>query len=191
MTRIIAGTAGGRRIATPAGSGTRPTSDRVREAIFSRLEHLDVLAGAHVLDLYAGSGALGLEAASRGAAEVLLVEQDRGAAEVIRRNAADLRLPGVTVRRDTVARVTGAPCPGPRRDLVLVDPPYDLGDEALGAVLAALATGDWLAPGAVLVVERSSRSGPPTWPPALTPVGDKRYGETTVWYARHDPAADG
>ena len=104
MTRIISGLAGGRRIRTPPGIGTRPTSDRVREALFSRLEHLDVVNGANVLDLYAGSGALGLEAASRGAASVLLVESDRAAAAVVRRNIADLGMPGVSVsvRFDTV-----------------------------------------------------------------------------------------
>ena len=104
MTRIISGRAGGRRIQAPPGSATRPTSDRVREALFSRLEHLDVLQGARVLDLYAGSGALGLEAASRGAAAVVLVEQARPAAAVIRRNAASLAdvLPEVHVRAEPV-----------------------------------------------------------------------------------------
>ena len=111
MTRIISGLAGGRRIHTPTGSGTRPTSDRVREALFSRLEHLDVVHHAKVLDLYAGSGALGLEAASRGATSVLLVESDRAAAAVVRKNIAELGLPGVSVRAETVegALVFGPP----------------------------------------------------------------------------------
>ncbi|WP_409485289.1 16S rRNA (guanine(966)-N(2))-methyltransferase RsmD [Arsenicicoccus dermatophilus] len=190
MTRIIAGSAGGRRLATPSGAGTRPTSDRVREAIFSRLDHLDVLPGAHVLDLYAGSGALGLETLSRGAASALLVESDRAAAQVISRNAADLGLRGATVRRDTVARVLAAAPPQPM-DLVLVDPPYAVDDDALAAVLAALVDQGWLAPGAVLVVERSSRSAAPRWPEGIEPLADKKYGETTIHYAEHvaDPAA--
>ena len=91
MTRIIAGSAGGRTLRTPPGAGTRPTSDRVREAIFSALQARDALSGARVLDLYAGSGALGLEAASRGAASVLLVESDARAVSVIRDNIAAYR----------------------------------------------------------------------------------------------------
>ena len=133
MTRIISGRAGGRRIQAPPGSATRPTSDRVREALFSRLEHLDVLQGARVLDLYAGSGALGLEAASRGAAAVVLVEQARPAAAVIRRNAASLAdvLPGVHVRAEPVERaLAAAPQPQDRFDLVLLDPPYDVTEDA-------------------------------------------------------------
>lgn len=109
MTRVIAGSAGGRRLQTPPGRGTRPTSDRVREAMFSRLEHLDVLHGARVLDLYAGSGALGLEAASRAAASVLLVESDRRAAETIRRNIADLGLRQARVVAAGVERALADP----------------------------------------------------------------------------------
>lgn len=185
MTRIIAGSVGGRRLSTPTGRGTRPTSDRVREAVYSRLAHLDVLAGAHVADLYAGSGALGLEAASRGAASVLLVEHDRSAAQVATRNARELGLREVTVRRDTVERVLAGPRAGAPLDVVLVDPPYDLSEEALAAVLGRLVDGDWLAPEAVVVVERSSRSPEPRWPQGLSVVDDKRYGETSVWYAEH------
>lgn len=183
MTRIIAGSVGGRRISTPTGRGTRPTSDRVREAVFSRLDHLDVLTDAHVADLYAGSGALGLEAASRGAASVLLVEHDRSAAQVVTRNAAELGLRDVTVRRDTVERVLAGPLAGQPFDVTLVDPPYDLSEEALAAVLARLVEGDWLAADAIVVVERSSRSPEPTWPQGLVALDEKRYGETVVWYA--------
>ncbi len=184
MTRIISGTAGGRRLQTPTGPGTRPTTDRVREALFSRLEHLDVLTGARVLDLYAGSGALGLEAASRGAASVLLVESHRGAATVARANAAATRLPNVRVRAETVERVLAA---GPDAqdgvDLVLLDPPYDLEEENLAEVLGLLVSRRWLAGDALVVVERSTRSPQPPWPPSLVTAGERRYGETRMWFA--------
>lgn len=182
MTRIIAGTAGGRELKTPPGRGTRPTSDRVREALFSALESRDALSGARVMDLYAGSGALGLEAASRAAGEVALVESDRTAAAVIRDNAARLKL-RVTVLATTV---TSALAGTPRDlDLVFLDPPYDLSEEALAADLAALVTRGWLAEGALVVVERSKRSAEPTWPQGLTPERLKKYGETVIWYATH------
>jgi 16S rRNA (guanine966-N2)-methyltransferase len=187
VTRVIAGTAGGRELRTPAGRGTRPTSDRVREALFSALEARDALSGARVLDLYAGSGALGLEAASRGAAEVTLVESDRAAASVIRDNAARLGLQ-VSVLPQTVSSALG----GAARpvDLVFLDPPYDLPEESLGADLAVLVSRGWLAEHALVVVERSKRSAEPTWPAGLEPERMKKYGETVVWYAIHEePAA--
>jgi 16S rRNA (guanine966-N2)-methyltransferase len=185
VTRIISGRAGGRRLHTPSGSATRPTSDRVREALFSRLEHLDAVNHANVLDLYAGSGALGLEAASRGAASVLLVESERAAAAVIRKNIADLDLPGLSLRADTVERAllggpafAGAPC-----DLVLADPPYDLTEERLAGVLELLVTHRWLGEDALVVVERSSRSPEPRWPEGIHAAGERRYGETKMWFA--------
>ena len=187
MTRIISGLAGGRRIHTPPGSGTRPTSDRVREALFSRLEHLDAVHHAKVLDLYAGSGALGLEAASRGATSVLLVESDWAAVAVIRKNIADLDLPGVEVgvRADTVERalLSGPASEKALSDLVLVDPPYDVTEEALGDVLTLLVTHGWLSPEALVVVERSARSPEPRWPPGFQGAGERRYGETKMWFA--------
>lgn len=189
MTRIISGTAGGRRLQTPPGSTTRPTSDRVREALFSRLEHRGLIEGASVLDLYAGSGALGLEAASRGAAQVLLVESHKAAAKVIRANAVVIGHPGVRVLADTVERALAAgPPTGLRFDLVLVDPPYDVTEDALAAVLAALVQHQWLAREAFVVVERSSRSPQPTWPDGLELSGEKRYGETAMWFAEPPPS---
>jgi len=189
MTRIISGTAGGRRLQTPPGSSTRPTSDRVREALFSRLEHRGLIEGASVLDLYAGSGALGLEAASRGAAHVLLVESHKAAAKVIRANAVVIGHPGVRVLADTVERALAAgPPTGLRFDLVLVDPPYDVTEDALAAVLAALVQHQWLAREAFVVVERSSRSPQPTWPDGLELSGEKRYGETAMWFAEPPPS---
>lgn len=185
MTRIISGLAGGRRIHTPPGSGTRPTSDRAREALFSRLEHLDAVSHANVLDLYAGSGALGLEAASRGAESVLLVESDRAAAAIVRRNIAELGLHGVRVQTDTVERVlVSGPGPGGVRcDLVLADPPYDMTEEDLAAVLTDLMTHGWLSVDALVVVERSSRSPEPRWPEGLDCAGERRYGEAKMWFA--------
>ncbi|HMT33520.1 MAG TPA: 16S rRNA (guanine(966)-N(2))-methyltransferase RsmD [Dermatophilaceae bacterium] len=183
MTRIVSGSAGGRRLRTPAGSDTRPTSDRVREALFSRLDHLDVLAGARVLDLYAGSGALALEAMSRGAARALLVESDRAAAAVARSNAQALGWSSVVeVRSESVekALLGGTAYPV---DLVFLDPPYDLAEDRLGDVLALLVAHGWLAADALVVVERSSRSPQPMWPVGLAEAGERRYGETKVWFA--------
>jgi 16S rRNA (guanine966-N2)-methyltransferase len=187
VTRIIAGSVGGRVLRTPPGAGTRPTSDRVREAVFSALDARDAVRGSRVLDLYAGSGALGLEAASRGASSVVLVESDPRVAEVIARNAADLALPGVRVDRSTVLRALGGdPRPAEAADLVLVDPPYAVGEAELATVLERLA-GGWLAAGGVVVVERSSRSPEPGWPPGIRRSGKpRRYGETTVWLAERD-----
>lgn len=183
MIRIVSGSAGGRRLGTPTGSGTRPTSDRVREALFSRLDHLDVLSGARVLDLYAGSGALAFEAMSRGAAHALLVESDRGAGAVARRNAQALGWSAVAeIRVETVEKVLLG---GPSHpvDLVFLDPPYDLPDDRLGDVLALLVGHRWLAPDALVVVERSSRGPQPAWPVGLAEAGERRYGETKVWFA--------
>src|SRR5512132_3587166 len=178
MTRIIAGSAGGRRIEAPKGSDTRPTSDRVREALFSALEARDVLDGAAVLDLFAGSGALGLEAASRGAASVVLVDSARAAVDVAHRNAAALGLTGVRVVQAPVLRYLAGPAlPA---DVALLDPPYALDEDALGQVLAALDAGH-LAPGAVVVVERSTRSPQPRWPAGWTADGVRRYGDTALW----------
>jgi 16S rRNA (guanine966-N2)-methyltransferase len=184
VTRIVAGAAGGRTLQVP-GRGTRPTSDRVREALFSRLEHLGALDGAVVLDLYAGSGALGLEAASRGARDVVLVEAARSAAQVCRRNIATLGLPGVRLSVEKVLTHLRRPV-GDRADLVLVDPPYDLSEAELQEVLEALVA--HLADEALVVVERSVRSPRPAWPPVLRPTDDRRYGETVLWFAVHEGA---
>ena len=183
MTRIIAGAAGGRPLVVPS-AGTRPTSDRVREALFSRLEHLDVLDGARVLDLYAGSGALGLEAASRGARSVALVDHAKPAVAACRRNVATLGLPGVEVVPERVLPHLQRRRPLADLDLVFLDPPYDLTDDDLALVLAVLVP--HLAPDALVVVERSSRSAEPTWPTgagALHREDERRYGETVLWFA--------
>ncbi len=191
MTRVIAGAAGGRSLAVPP-RGTRPTSDRVREALFSRLEHLDVIDGARVVDLFAGSGALGLEAASRGAAHVVLVESSGRAVTVCRRNVATLGLPGVRVAAERVEAWLRRGGPGADAggvgaiDLALLDPPYDLAEDQLAEVLAALVP--LLDAQAVVVVERSARSPEPAWPTGLSRLDERRYGETVLWFA--EPTAD-
>lgn len=183
MTRIVAGTVGGRRIEVPR-SGTRPTSERVREALFARLDHYGVLDGARVLDLCAGSGALGLEAASRGAGEVALVDSSRSASQTCQRNIRSLGLSGVSAVTAKAATFVAGPA-GTPADLVLIDPPYELSEEELAAILIPLVRSEdpWLAPRTVVVVERSTRSPEPTWPAGLERFADKRYGETTIWFA--------
>ncbi|MFU8871140.1 16S rRNA (guanine(966)-N(2))-methyltransferase RsmD [Micromonospora sp. SL4-19] len=185
MTRIVAGTLGGRRISAPPGAGTRPTSDRVREALFSAVQAELDLDGARFADLYAGSGAVGLEALSRGAGHVLLVESDARAARVIRENIAALRAaPAARLVTGKVATVLAAGPDGGPYDVVFADPPYAVTDQEVAAVLAALVDGGWLAPGALVVVERSSRTGPVAWVDGVTGERSRRYGETTLWYGR-------
>jgi 16S rRNA (guanine966-N2)-methyltransferase len=196
MTRVIAGQAGGRRLAVPPGTTTRPTSDRAREGLFaSLLSELGTFDGARVLDLYAGSGAIGLEALSRGAGRVLLVESDARAAAVIKANVKVVDLPGATVAVDRVERLLARPPAGgqnhdrdrdrehdqDRFDLVIADPPYALADDAVARVLTLL-QGGWLADGALVVIERATRSGPVDWTPGFLPGKSRRYGEATFWY---------
>lgn len=187
MTRIIGGTAGGRRIATPRGDATRPTSDRVREALFSAVESwCGSLEGLRFLDLYAGSGAIGLEAWSRGAGVVTLVEHDRRTAALVRGNAQSLGFTTVDVRVATVAGTLARP-PSAPYDVAFLDPPYSFADAAVASDLAALAGNGWLVPDAMVVVERSSRSPEPAWPDGLGEIRSKRYGETLLWYGHAAP----
>ncbi|MBT2568342.1 16S rRNA (guanine(966)-N(2))-methyltransferase RsmD [Arthrobacter sp. ISL-85] len=185
MTRIIAGAAGGTPLAAVPGSLTRPTTDRVKEALFSRLDAFDVISGARVLDLYAGSGALGVESGSRGARSVDLVESDAKASAVCQRNAdlinGVLGRKIVTVHRSKVEPFLDRAAETAAWDLVFLDPPYPLEGGALSAVLQKLAA--HLAPGAVVVVERSSRSPEPGWPDGMTRFAEKKYGETRLWFA--------
>ena len=187
MTRIIGGTAGGRRLQTPRGEATRPTSDRVREALFSAIESwCGSLQGLRVLDLYAGSGAVGLEARSRGADHVTAVEHDRRTSALISDNARKLGFDEVRVVAASVATTLRRPPEAPY-DVVYLDPPYPLDDEALAADLAALVDHGWLAAGALVILERSVRSPEPTWPLGLDGDRHKRYGETVLWYGHADP----
>jgi 16S rRNA (guanine966-N2)-methyltransferase len=181
MTRIIAGAFGGRRIQTPKGDGTRPTSDRVREALFSSLEsELGGFDGLRVLDLFAGSGALGLEALSRGAEHTVFVEANTAAAGVVKRNLAELRATGSVVRSKAERWVED----GDRDafDLVFVDPPYAMATAALADLVAAVDQ-SFTAPDALFVVERATRD-PFAWPPGVEPLRSKKYGETTLWFGR-------
>ncbi len=196
VTRVIAGAAGGRSLRVPPGSGTRPTSDRAREGLFaSVMSEFGDLEGVHVMDLYAGSGALGLEALSRGAASVLLVESDVRAAAVVKANVKALGLPGATVTADRVERLLARPRGEPGHqsgegyDLVFADPPYAVTDEAVAKMLALLSAG-WLADGALVVVERATRSGPFDWPPGYAEGKSRRYGEATFWYGWYGSGAE-
>ncbi len=184
MTRIIAGFAGSLALQVPR-TGTRPTSDRVREALFSALESRDAVDGARVLDLFAGTGALGLEALSRGAAEVVLVEKHGPAARIARANAAQVvaRAPKGTppVRVSAVSAQSFVDTGTDVFGLVLIDPPYELGEAELADLLAALPAR--LTEDAVVLVERSGRAPEPTWPEALELDRRRDYGDTTVWFA--------
>jgi 16S rRNA (guanine966-N2)-methyltransferase len=182
VTRIVAGRAGGRRLKVPP-QGTRPTSERVREALFNALEAAGELRDARVLDLYAGSGALGLEALSRGAADAVFVEADRRAAQVLRRNVAELALGGSVLagQVDSVlAQAAGKPF-----DLVLADPPYAVDGTRLGVTLAALAAGGWIAENGLVIVERAQRDGEPDWPAGFEPLRVMRHGDTALHWAEY------
>ncbi|MEU6622216.1 16S rRNA (guanine(966)-N(2))-methyltransferase RsmD [Streptomyces litmocidini] len=184
MTRVIAGSAGGRRLAVPPGNGTRPTSDRAREGLFSTWESFQGLAGARVADLYAGSGAVALEALSRGAAHALLVEADPRAAKTIRDNIRSIGLPGAELRTGKAEQVVTGPAPADPYDLVFLDPPYAVGDDDLREILLTLRSGGWLSEDALVTVERSTRGGEFGWPEGFDPLRSRRYGEGTFWYGR-------
>lgn len=188
MTRVIAGAAGGRRLAVPGGVSTRPTSDRAREGLFATvLSELGSLDGKRVLDLFAGSGAVGLEALSRGAGHVLLVESDDRAVAVIKANIATVGLAGAQVRGAKVERLLARPPDIAPYDLAFADPPYALAGAAVTRILESLARG-WLATGALVVVERATRSGEVGWPDDFIAGKSRRYGEATFWYG-HRAAA--
>jgi 16S rRNA (guanine966-N2)-methyltransferase len=192
MTRVIAGTARGRRLAVPPGTGTRPTSDRAREALFSALDaELGGFEDLVVLDLYAGSGALGLEALSRGAAHAVFVEADRRAAGVIAANLKTVGRKGL-ILTDRAERVAGQPLAAPLDlfDLVLLDPPYAVSDADVVTVLTALAEAGRLADQAVVVLERSSRAAGFPWPAGYQPTRTKTYGEARMHFACFEPRSE-
>jgi 16S rRNA (guanine966-N2)-methyltransferase len=187
MTRIIGGRAGGRRLTTPRGADTRPTGDRVREALFSAIEAwCGSLTGLRFLDLYAGSGAVGLEAWSRGAGVVTLVEQDRRTCALIAANAANIGFPQAHVVSAPVSATLQRPPRAPY-DLVFLDPPYPLADSTVIADLTALASHGWLVPGALVVVERAARGAALDWPAGFVAARDKKYGDTMLWYGHASP----
>lgn len=186
MTRVIAGQAGGRRLAVPPGTGTRPTSDRAREGLFSTWQSLlgGPLDGERVLDLYAGSGAVGLEALSRGASHTLLVEADAKAVRTVRENVKSLGLPGAEVRAGKAEQIIRTAPTGAPYDLVFLDPPYAITDDDLREILITLRSEGWLAEEALVTVERSTRGGEFLWPEGFEALRARRYGEGTFWYGR-------
>lgn len=189
MTRIISGRLRGRTLRVPP-AGTRPTSDRVREALFSAIVSRVELDGAAVLDLFAGSGALGLEAVSRGADTAWFVEEGARAVTCLKGNTGGLGgvAPGasVVVRRGALPAAVAGPCPLPGGfDLVLADPPYDCSAVLDAPVLEALAAGGWLVGDALVVWERSARDPEVRWPDGYEVEFSRRYGETAVEMARY------
>ena len=183
MTRIVGGSAKGRQLVVPP-RGTRPTSDRAREALFNTLAGLVDLDGARVLDLFAGTGAVGLEALSRAAAHATFVESDRRVADVLARNIAAVGLPGAMLLRCPVESFLLAATAEPPYLVVYADPPYALDELSLRGVLDNLADSRWLAPDAVVVVERSARGPDLDWPSVIEPIKQKRYCESVLWYGR-------
>lgn len=189
MLRIIAGRYRGRRLHTPAGLAVRPTAGRVKESLYNVLQ--DIVAGARVLDLYAGSGNLGLEASSRGAREVVCVECAPAALRVLRRNLEALGTSDVAMVRDDALRYLGRPQPEPF-DVILADPPYDAGaeDTLLGAV-----AGPVLRPGGVFVLQHGRAWHAPDAAAGLRRWQSKRFGDTALdFFVREEEdhaAADG
>ena len=186
MTRIIAGSAKGRKLAVPQ-KGTRPTSERVREAIFSKLEHYDALADANVLDLYAGTGALGLEALSRGSARAVLVDKSQRACDLIRQNIRATDFRAVAKARPTSA-LSYVESAAEVWDLVFLDPPYEVSNEEIATLLKTLVPK--LSGAAVVVIERDKRDDAPPLPCGLDLISAKNYGDTTVYYADTPPQVE-
>lgn len=179
MARIIAGRHKGRRLAAVPSSGTRPTSDRVKESLFSRLEGYDALEDAVVVDLFAGSGALGFEALSRGARSVEAVDRAEGAVRTLTKNAAAFG-PEVRVSKNTALKYLHAR-QGEPIELLFLDPPYEFSEAELATILAA--AGEQLHEDATVVVERDARAPEPAWPPSLRCLHQKTYGSTQIWLA--------
>jgi 16S rRNA (guanine966-N2)-methyltransferase len=181
--RVIAGTARGRRLVAPVGDHVRPTKDIAREAMFSALDARGMLDGATVLDLYAGTGALAIEALSRGATSAVMVERDRAALDAIR---ANIEVLSDGERVDVVARdvgrfVAAGPPPEAPFDLVFVDPPYRTADEDVTDLLAVLATPGWLASGAIVTVERPHRN-PVVAPEGFVSGWERTFGDTLLTF---------
>jgi 16S rRNA (guanine966-N2)-methyltransferase len=199
MTRVIAGAFKGRRLEVPE-EGVRPTSDKVREALFSAIESRRDLGGARVLDLFAGTGALGIEALSRGATFAVFVESNRAAVRMLTKNLESLSLIGQSrvvvakakeflAAQTNAAQINTAPTNTAQTntdrdafDLVLLDPPYEISNAGVDELLTVLVTHGWLAPGATVALERPTKSAAPTWPEQIDHKSHRTYGDTTVWY---------
>lgn len=187
--RIVGGRLRGRRLPFPDQPGLRPTPDRIRETLFNWLA--PIIAGARCLDAFAGSGALGFEAASRGAGEVVLIERAAPVAQRLRANARTLDAPGIEIlQADTLQWLAGS---GRPFDVVFLDPPYD--DDLLAPAIARLAGHGWLAPGARIYLEAARRTGFPELPQGWEPLRDKtagqvRYGLVGVARGARNPVVD-
>lgn len=195
MTRIVAGSARGRRLAVPP-AGTRPTSDRVREALFSAIESEFAASGrswsqVRVLDLCAGSGALGLEALSRGATSAILVEKSRTAARIATANAKAVGCPGARVIVRDAWHLAALPAPDGGVDLCFVDPPYDWPAHDLRSLLSKIADAGWLAAGAMVVVERPAKDLASPLPESWPEPRCRQYGDTALWYGQATPDREG
>lgn len=193
MSRIISGAAGGVRLASVPGDNTRPTTDRVKESLFSKLESYDIIRGARVLDAFGGSGALGCEALSRGAASVTLLDTYPKAVAVIRKNVAAVekamgRTGSSSTRVQQSQALTYVKSASGPWDLVFVDPPYAMPNEQVSELLEALTPK--LAEGAVVVVERSSRDAEPVWGEGLYCFSTRQHGETVLYYVEPDEAEE-
>ncbi len=195
MSRIVAGRRGGHRLTMPAHDRTRPTSDRVRESAFNLIAGWagttgepagEMLDRFSFLDLYAGSAAVALEAASRGAAPVVAVEKDASTAALARRNVEALHLP-VTVATSPVETYLAEREPSPF-DVVWLDPPYSLASDAVAHVVSRVVGGGWLAADGLVVAERATRDPAFGWPPVLGRTWSRRYGETTLYFATKEDA---
>jgi 16S rRNA (guanine966-N2)-methyltransferase len=184
MTRIIGGDLRGRKLKVPEVQ-TRPTSSRVREAIFSSVEHaVSGLSDLRVLDLFAGSGALGIESISRGAAEAVLIERDLRAADTLHSNIESLGLKTARVVITDAIEETSKSSSHGKFDVVFIDPPYELVDEQVDVLLGKLVKNGWLADFALLVVERGAKSKV-IWPKTVEELRQKFYGDTTIWYGQY------
>ncbi len=194
MSRIISGAAGGVRLASVPGDNTRPTTDRVKESLFSKLESYDIIRDARVLDAFGGSGALGCEALSRGAASVTLLDTYPKAVAVIRKNVAAVEkamgrnATGSAARVQQSQALTYVKSASGPWDLVFVDPPYAMPNEQVSELLEALTPK--LAEGAVVVVERSSRDAEPVWGEGLYCFSTRQHGETVLYYVEPDEAEE-
>ena len=185
MTRIVGGEWGGRRVSVPS-AGVRPTSERVRESVCNRIEHLvGGLAELTALDIYAGSGAVGLELLSRGLSQAVFVEQDRGVLRVLRDNIASLKAETAEVLPVSAERV--AERLQDKFDIVFMDPPYEVPTARILSVVRGLVSGDCIAENGLVVVELARRSGPFEWPDAIQSIDYRDYGDTRVWYGQMSP----
>ena len=185
--RIIAGSAKGKTLVSPPDSQARPTSDRAREGLFSSLEsEFSSLQGLHFLDLFAGSGAVGVEALSRGASVVHAVESESSVESITTKNFQSIKLPNGIFRvfHTTVARFLESDhaLEKGKYDIIFMDPPYELSNQAIEELLEVIKDRDLLAPHGILAIERKSKSSPFTWPTGMEEIKVRSYGQGSIFY---------